>query len=162
MNTVVNLDDDHLFNLEYARQREAQRILLLLGDLANQDYQYDRLRERAQQVGVPSQNLMVWWLSYREYGIKGLIPSHWMPFDEASEKMVRERLALLGELAEVVEVTKEQILAMAPDEELSNRTRMRLFLRYRIGGLWGLAPHYNPEKKPPPARTKKTRIANLI
>ena len=44
MNTVMNLDIDHLFSLEYARQREAQRILVLLGDLANRDYDYDRLR----------------------------------------------------------------------------------------------------------------------
>ncbi len=159
MNTVMNLDDDHLFSLECARRREAQRILLLLGELANQDYQYDRLRERACQVGVPSQNLLAWWLSYRKYGISGLLPSHWMPLDEASEEAVRERLVLLGELTEMVEVTKEQILAMAPDEELSNRTKMRLFLRYRIGGLWGLAPHYNPEKKPPPARKKPPKRA---
>jgi putative transposase len=159
MNTVMNLDDDHLFSLECARQREAQRILLLLGDLANRDYQYERLRERARQVGVPSQNLLVWWLSYREYGISGLIPSHWMQLDESSEKVVRERLVLLGELTEMVEVTKEQILVMAPNEELSDRTRLRLFLRYRIGGLWGLAPHYNPEKTPPPARKKPPKRA---
>jgi Mu transposase, C-terminal len=159
MNAVMNLDDDHLFDLECARQREAQRILHLLGELANQDYQYDRLRDRARRVGVPSQNLLAWWLSYREYGINGLIPSHWMPLDEASEEVVRERLVLLGELAETVEVTKEQILAIAPDEKLSDRTKMRLFLRYRIGGLWGLAPHYNPEKKLHSTRKKPPKRA---
>ena len=152
MNTIMKLDSDHLFSLEYARQREAQRRLVLLGDLANRDYDYDRLRERARQICVPSQNLLAWWLTYRDYGLSGLITSHWMPLDESSEEAVRGRLALLGELTEMVEVTQEQILAMAPDEKLSDRTKMRFFLRYRIGGLWGLAPHYNPEKKPPPAR----------
>jgi putative transposase len=159
MNTIMKLDSDHLFSLEYARQREAQRRLVLLGDLANRDYDYDRLRERARQICVPSQNLLAWWLTYREYGLSGLLPSHWMPLDEASEKAVRGRLALLGELTEMVEVTQEQILAMAPDEKLSDRTKMRFFLRYRIGGLWGLAPHYNPEKKPPPARKKPPKRA---
>jgi hypothetical protein len=65
---------------------------------------------------------------------------------------VRERLAFLGELADKIEVTKEEILALASDHERSDRTKMRLFRRYRIGGLWGLAPHYNPEKTPSLAR----------
>src|SRR5579885_223862 len=155
MHAVLQPDDDHLFDLETARQREGQRILGLLGDLVKADYQYDLLREQARRVGVPSQYLWAWWHAYRERGIEGLLPIGWLPLDATSQNVVRQRLAILGELADAEEVTEEQILAIASDLEMSDRTRMRLFQRYRIGGLWGLAPHYNPLEAP--SRQKRKR-----
>ena len=155
MNAVMEPDDDRLFDLERARQREAQRKVELLGDLLKSDYQYDLLRERARQVAVPSQPLWAWWHAYREHGIEGLLPNGWLPLDAPSQDVVRTRRAVLGDLADTVEVTEEQILALAPDLDMSDRTRMRLFQRYRIGGLWGLAPHYNPLKTPSLPRRKR-------
>ncbi len=152
MQAVLKPIDDRLFDLETARRREAQRKLELMGDLAQADYNYDRLRERARLVGVPSQCLWAWWHDYRERGIEGLLPTGWLPLDAPSQEVVRERFAVLGDLAGALEVTEEQILALAPDQEMSDRTRMRIFQRYRIGGLWGLAPHYNPLKAPRPKR----------
>src|SRR5712692_8487223 len=153
MNTVMEPVDNRLFDLEGARLREAQRKVALLGeDLLKSDYQYDLLRERARRVAVPSQHLWAWWHAYRERGIEGLLPSGWLPLDAPAQEVVRQRLAVLGGLADAVEVTEEQILALAPDEEMSDRTRMRIFQRYHIGGLWGLAPHYNPLKAPRPKR----------
>src|SRR2546430_1080311 len=154
MNAVMEPDGDRLFNLERARQREAQRKVALLGDLLKSDYQYDLLRERARQVAVPSQHLWAWWYAYRERGMEGLLPTGWLPLDAKSQDVVRERLAVLGDLADAVQITEEQIIALARDLEMSARTRMRLFQRYRIGGLWGLAPHYTPLKAPPPPRRK--------
>jgi putative transposase len=155
MNAVMEPDDDRLFDLERARQREAQRKVELLGVLLKSDYQYDLLRERARQVAVPSQPLWAWWHAYREHGIEGLLPTGWLPLDAPSQDVVRTRRAVLGDLADTVEVTEEQILALAPDLDMSDRTRMRLFQRYRIGGLWGLAPHYNPLKTPSLPRRKR-------
>lgn len=163
MNTLIETDVEGLFDLERARQREAQRKVALLGDLLKSDYQYDLLRERARQVAIPSQQLWTWWYSYREQGMEGLLPTGWLPLDAKSKDVVRERRVILGDLADKEEVTEEQILALAPDLEMSDRTRMRLFQRYRIGGLWGLAPHYNPLKtlvrprrKRPPKRAAGT------
>src|SRR2546430_4180774 len=118
MNAVMEPDGDRLFNLERARQREAQRKVALLGDLLKSDYQYDLLRERARQVAVPSQQLWAWWYAYRENGIEGLLPTSWLPLDAPSQDVVRQRLAVLGALADTVEVTEEQILALAPDLEM--------------------------------------------
>lgn len=160
MSTMIEWSDDHLFDLQSAREREVLRREQLLGEkLLSVGYQYDLLRDRARQVGISSQYLWAWLQAYREHGREGLVPTSWKLLDDASREVVRERLALLGEIADAVEVTQEQILAIAPDRELSDRTKMRLFLRYRIGGLWGLAPHYNPEKAPPPARTPSPKRA---
>ena len=164
MNAMIAWSDDHLFDLQSAREREVLRREQLLGEkLLSGGYQYDLLRDRARQVGISSQYLWAWLQAYHEHGREGLVPTCWKPLDDASREVVRERLALLGEIADAVEVTQEQILAIAPDRELSDRTKMRLFLRYRIGGLWGLAPHYNPEKTLPPARkTPPKRAAGTL
>lgn len=155
MNAVMELDNGRLFDLKRASQREAQRKVVLLGDLLKSDYQYDLLRDRARQVAVPSQVLWAWWYAYRERGMEGLLPTGWLPLDAPSQDVVRQRLVVLGYLADTVEITEEQILALAPDHEMSDRTKMRLFQRYRIGGLWGLAPHNNPLKTPSRSRKKR-------
>jgi len=161
MNAIMESSDDRLFDLECALQRELQRRALLLGSLLQADYQYDLLRERARQVCVPIQHLWSWWYAYQKGGMKGLLPVDWKLLDQPSQDKVRERLAFLGELADKIEVTKEEVLALASDPKKSDRTKIRLFQRYRIGGVWGLAPHYNPEapslpRKHPPKRAVGT------
>lgn len=161
MNAILAGSDDSLFDPECARQREAQRRAHLLGDdLLKAVYQYDLLRERARQVALPSQVLYAWWQAYQKDGRPGLLPIGWEPLDQSSQEKVRERLAYLGTLADKIEVTKEEILALTSTSERSDRTKMRLFQRYRIGGLWGLAPHYNPEQRHPPARKRPPKRAS--
>lgn len=164
MNSIIEWSDDHLFDPQSAREREVLRREQLLGEkLLSEDYQYDLLRGQARKVGIPSQCLWTWLHAYREHGREGLVPTTWKPLDDDSRAVVRKRLALLGELADTVEVTRDQILSIAPDRKLSDRTKMRLFLRYRIGGLWGLAPHFNPEKALSPARkTPPKRAAGTL
>ncbi len=152
MIAIMEWSDDHLFDLEIALQRESLRRAQLLGSLLQADYQYALLRERAHQICVPIQHLWGWWHAYQKGGMNGLRPTGWKPLDQSAQDKVRERLAFLGELADKIEVTKEEVLALASDHEWSDRTKMRLFQRYRIGGLWALAPHYNPEKMPSLAR----------
>src|SRR5260370_12098857 len=115
MNAVMEPDDNHLFDLERARQREAQRKVELLGNLLKSDYQYDLLQERARQVAVPSQPLRAWSHAYREHGIEGLLPTGWLPPDAPSQDVGRTRRAVLGDLPDTRQVTEDQILSLAPD-----------------------------------------------
>src|SRR5258708_38589928 len=117
MHAVIEPDNDGLFDLERARQREAQRKVELLGDLLKSDYQYDLLQERARQVAVPSQPLWAWWHAYREHGIEGLLPTGWLPLDAPSQDVVRPGRAVLGDLADTREATQRQLLALAPDRD---------------------------------------------
>ena len=136
----------NLFDLATAQRREAQRQMDLLGNLANADYDYDRLRQRSDLVHVPSKSLWQWWHNQHKQGIEGLIPTHWKPLDEASQTAVIQRYASLTPLVDAIAVTDEEIAALALRNNWSPRTGQRWFERYRIGGLWGLAPAYDPEK----------------
>jgi len=138
-----------LFDLTTAQHREARRQMDLLGNLTDADYDYDLLRQRSDLVHVPLKTLWQWWHNQRKRGIEGLIPSHWKPLDEASQTAVLERYASLTPLVDAIAVTEEEIAALALSNNWSPRTGQRWFERYRVGGLWGLAPAYDPGKAIP-------------
>ena len=139
----------NLFDLATAQRREGQRQLDLLGNLTDADYDYDLLRQRSDLVHVPLKTLWQWWHNQRKRGREGLIPSHWKPLDEASQTAVIERYASLTPLVDAIAVTDEEIAALALRNNWSPRTGQRWFERYRVGGLWGLAPAYDPGKAIP-------------
>ena len=152
MNTKDALSDsDALFDPALAVVREGERIENLLGPLATKDYEYALFKEHAQRIWVPLPKMLEWWRTYQKDGRQGLQPHNWSPLDAKSQEVVRKRLAFLAHLADAFNVTKEQIFALGPEHSASDhsrdRTNMRIFRRYRIGGVWGLAPHYNPEKQ---------------
>jgi hypothetical protein len=135
-----------LFDLERARHREAERCLSLLGDLAHTEYSYDLLHDQSYKTLVPIKTFWEWWHAYHKHGKEGLLPADWKPLDTSIQEKVLKRFALLGELADAVEVTLQEVADLAKKNEWSVRTGMRWFQRYRVGGLWGLAPGYDPEK----------------
>src|SRR5260221_1663951 len=135
-----------LFHLEHEQRREAERRLRLLGELVMTEYNYDLLRKRSKEVFVPLKPLWEWWHAQRDRGFEGLIPAHWQPLDEATQELVRQRLALLGEFADAVIVTSADITELAKRNNWSERTSTRWLLRHRVGGLWGLARGGDPEK----------------
>jgi transposase InsO family protein len=148
-----------LLEVEQAKRREAERRFCLLGDLVQQEYSYNLLRERAHRVHVPIHTLRTWWMEWNKQGKEGLVPHHWQSLDAASQSKVCERYEQLAPLADEIEVTYNQIEERATANGWSKRTGERWFQRYRIEGLWGLAPGYNPEtrKKRKPSTTQRTR-----
>jgi transposase InsO family protein len=161
MEEVISLE------LEVAKQCEVERRSRLLGDLLQQEYSYDLLRERAHCVLVPIQELRSWWLGWLQQGKEGLFPHHWQPLDDAAQKQVHQRYQQLMPLADTPEVTIDQVHELAITNGWSKRTGERWFQRYRIGGFWGLAPGYNPEKrykrKPSaPQRKREIRAAGTL
>ena len=144
-------NNDPLFDPALAAVREGERIEKLLGPLATKDYEYALFKEHAQHMWVPLPKLLEWWRAYQKNGQAGLQPRNWKPLDAKTQEIVRNRLALLGDLTDEPVVTKEHIFALGPKhsdtDHSRDRTNMRIFRRYRIGGVWGLAPQHNPEKK---------------
>jgi putative transposase len=136
-----------LFDLKEAREREAHRRLQLLGDLVHQPYCYDLLRKRATTTLVPTKVLWTWWQAYQKRGLDGLSPTTWEPLDEATQETVATRYADLREVVDTIEFASHDIDLLTSRKGWSDRTCMRWVMRYRIGGLWGLAPQYNPEGK---------------
>ena len=148
---VASENNDSLFDLAYAIRREGERIERLLQPVLDKDYEYTLFKAHAQRIWVPLPQLLEWWHAYQKDGKQGLQPRTWQSLDIKSQEAVRERLTLLGDLADSLDVTKEQIFALGPQHSESDhsrdRTTMRIFRRYRLGGVWGLAPRYNPEIK---------------
>ncbi len=132
-------------DLETARQRELRRRLWLLGDALSEGCEYLTLRARAKATGVPLQTLWIWCEAYQAHGTDGLYPHDWDELDEESKRLAVERLDLLGDLAETENVTDDQIAVRAEMVGISPRRMERYLARYRISGLWGLAPGKDPE-----------------
>ena len=152
MTTALALkNNDPLFDLTHAIRREGERIEKLLQPILDKDYEYTLFKAHAQRIWVPLPQLLEWLRAYQKGGKQEVQPRTWSPLDSKSQEIVRERLTLLGDFADALDVTKEQIFALGlqhPESDHSrDRTMMRIFSRYRIGGVWGLAPHYNPEKR---------------
>ncbi len=155
------------FELERAKQHEAERRYGLLGDLVQQDYSYARFRERVHHILVPLHVLRTWWQGWNTLGKEGLVPQHWQPLDASVQSKVRERYAHLCLLVDTIEVTRDQVEELARINGWSKRTGERWFQRYRIEGLWGLAPGYNPEKRrkgkaSAPRRRQEVRAAGTL
>ncbi len=138
----MNIDDG--INLEKARSHEAERRLKLLGETAGVDYDYDQIRKRARRVDIQFKYFIKWWRAYRDQGMEGLIPQNWTELDEKTWSIVIERYNELGELADAEMVTSDQIARLAARNGYSTRTANRWLRRYRVGGLWALAPGNDP------------------
>lgn len=142
----------NLIDLEEAREHEAKRRLKLLGDLASheltEDELYDLLRNRAQTTLVPAKYLSRWRHTYFLEGLSGLRPD-WAELDDDTESVVLDRYEMLGDLADAETVTPTDIAALANQLGWTYRRTKRWLRRYRIGGLWGLAPGKSPFKRAP-------------
>ena len=142
-----------IFDLKQAYIQEAERRLKLLGDLISVDYDPGQLRDRARATRLPRKVLLNWFQAFKQKGLDGLIPN-WAELDESSCRIVQQRYEQLGDLADEIVVLREQILDLAKANGWSERAAERWLVRYRIGGLWGLAPGYDPGK---PKRTRRVK-----
>ncbi|NJN68586.1 MAG: DDE-type integrase/transposase/recombinase [Chloroflexaceae bacterium] len=147
-----NADHDAI-DLEAERQREAERRRALLGDLVNQPYDHERLRERARAVCVSTEVLARWYHTFLRGGIDALKPD-WKTIPPSSWHIARERRQQLGSLADGTPITLDDIQQRA--EELGWRwVRLKKWVeRFRDHGIGALAPENDPEKE---RRQKKKR-----
>ncbi|MCP4709305.1 MAG: hypothetical protein GY869_11820, partial [Planctomycetes bacterium] len=128
------MDNNDLFELAAARAREAERRLKLLGDHAQDaDYDYDRLCDRARDVFVPAQVLIVWWRGYQSDGLSGLIPDDWTELVEKTQATVLDRYNQLGDAADAEIITPNQIAEIADKNGWLYRRAEGWLRRYRVG-----------------------------
>jgi len=140
---MTSFDANELFRLDSARQNEAQRRLMLLGDLANERYDRERFLDRSRDVYVPVTTLLDWHAAFKENGEDGLLPD-WQQLDPGEQEMALTWLDRLGPYVDVEVLTAVDVAELAKSLGRSFRTAQRALERYRIGGLWGLTPRYNP------------------
>ncbi len=146
--------------LDQLRQREAQRWLGLLGDkIARAPYDYDVLAERSKAIRVPLPVLVQHKRAYDTKGIDGLLPD-WTALPDQEWQAALAQYRLLGDVADTVEMTDALVAELAKRNGWQPQRAERWLHRYRIGGLWGLAPHHNPVKRQRHARGER-RFANL-
>jgi putative transposase len=143
-----------LLDLETARLREAERRLRLLGDCAHGPYNYDQLLDRARTTYTSVRVLKHWRQTYQSKGKVGLKPDEWGELDAPSQCQMMERYKQLGDIAEAESVSPDQIDQVAQRNRWNYRQAERWLRRYRVGGLWALAPQGNPDK---PRRSKNLR-----
>ena len=135
------------FDVQSAVYREAERRKNLLGaTVLSPTCPHEQLRERAERVGVPYKTLWSWWYSYRDHGLDGLRPTTWDVLGEAEQASMVERLQQLGDIAERIEATDQDIQTLVERNGWSERTAQRWLQRYRVGGVWALARSNDPEK----------------
>jgi len=135
------------FDVLFAVRLEAERKKDLLGPtVLSPTCPHEQLRERAERVGVPYKTLWTWWYSYHEHGLDGLRPTTWEVLGEAEQANMVERLQQLGDIAQKIEATDQDIQTLVDRNGWSERTAQRWLQRYRIGGVWALARGNNPEK----------------
>ena len=144
--------DPTVFELSQAKQTEAKRKLLLLGDLAHQAFHYERFYARAFIVRVPLVIFKQWHEQFQHASLDGLLPHDWTELEESTKQVAWERYQQLRDLTNI-EIMESAIEAeLAIKMHCSLRTAERWLRRYQIGGLWGLTPKHNPLK----AQSKKS------
>jgi putative transposase len=136
-----------IFNLEIARPREAERCLTLLGACAQSECDDRQLRLRSRETFVPVRNLAAWRHNYLLRGFDGLLPVEWSPLDAQTQLVVQARLDRLAGVADKECLTFGDVKELAERNNWSSSTAERWIRRYRIGGLWALAPRLDPSKK---------------
>jgi putative transposase len=129
-----------IFDLNEARMNEADRRLRMLGEAARGDRNYNALRQRSKETGVPLPVLANWRTAYQSQGMDGLMPQDWQELDSKSRVIALERFNHLKDLAEDTTDKRGKIAELADRLKISHRTAERLLTRYWICGLWGLAP----------------------
>lgn len=143
-----------IVSLKSAKNAEAERRLRLLGDLSDQPYDYNRLRDRARQVRVSPPIFVVWWRAYQSQGKSGLVPDWPDEIDVEEHEMLLDRRTKLGDIADGEVVSPKEIQKIADAMGRTYERAEKWLQRYRNGGLWALAPQNNPEH---PIRPKQQR-----
>ncbi len=149
LSVVVRVGDRrHLFDLELARRREAERCLKMLGTFAQEEFEKKQLRAFARARFVSELALTTWKHNYLLHGFEGLLPQDWAPLTEKVQGIVLKRLEILGELTDAVTITGDDVYKLSKKyaEEGKFRVAERLVRRYQIDGVWGLAPERDPER----------------
>ncbi|HEV2659320.1 MAG TPA: hypothetical protein VGU68_01890, partial [Ktedonobacteraceae bacterium] len=80
-----------LFDVELARQQEAQRRFAILGDYALNTLETKQLRTFAADRSIPQRLLMEWKQQFTQQGLDGLRPQDWAPLPDKTQVIVRER-----------------------------------------------------------------------
>ena len=99
------------------------------------------LHVRARQVGVSVIVLRQWHSRYLHGGLSTLVPTEWSELPEAVWPLIDQRYSALGDLAEAETITPEDIHRLASVQGWTVRQAQRWLLRYRVGGMLGLAPN---------------------
>lgn len=151
--TLIDIPVDTSFDLDQARADEVDRRLKMLGNLADQEYDYDGLRQRARETLVPIPVLKDWWEKYRTQAADGLIPD-WSDLNAESWTLAKQLIGQLQPLCDQEVISKTEIENLAGRLHWTFQRTRRWLRRYRIGGLAALSPSGNPiqttnEKMPP-------------
>ena len=127
---------------------EAKRRLTLLGETASlKDYDYSQLVDRAQVIRIPVKVFIGWWREHHAKGLDGLIPLDWQELEMESLQIALDRFILLGVHIDDDVLTPEITDEITARSNWKWRTLQRWIERYRVGGLWGLAPGKDPQKR---------------
>lgn len=140
---MTAFNTNEVFHLDSARRKEAQRRLMLLGDLVNGPYDRNRFLDRSREILVPITTLLEWYFAFKENGEDGLLPD-WQELDPEEQQTAKTWLDRLTPYADAEMLTAVDVAELAESMGRSLRTAQRSLERYRVGGLWGLTPHYNP------------------
>lgn len=149
LSVIVRVGDRRqIFDLVVARHREAKRRLAILGEYATREFEKKELRAFAQARFLSERTLTTWKHAYRLDGIDGLLPQDWLTLKGRAQQKVLERLETLGELADTVTITGDDVYKLSQkfEGEGSFRIAERLVRRYQTDGVWGLAPERDPER----------------
>jgi putative transposase len=148
-----------LFDVELAKQQEAQRRFAILGDYALKTLDPKQLRTFAADRCIPQRLLLEWKHQFTQQSLDGLLPQDWMTLSDKTQVIVRERFQLLGEIVDATTITDDHIKTVVSRLDGSLRKADRLIRRYQIGGVWGLAPERHPEKAQKRAQQKVSAFA---
>lgn len=112
-------------------------------------------RDRSKLTIVPSRTLFEWWYAYGENGIDGLLPA-WINLAETDWDAALKKRGMLSDLADAPLIDKYQVAELAKKLGQSHQTTRRWLTRYRVGGLWALAPGNDPTR---PRKKQKPAVA---
>src|SRR5262249_51636852 len=84
--------------------------------------------------------LRQWHSRYLHGGLSALVPTEWAELPEEVWSLIDQRYLALGGLAEAETITPEDIHQLAERQGWTVRQAQRWLLRYRVGGMFGLAP----------------------
>lgn len=147
------------FTLDTACAFEQARRLMELGDLTQKPYDYARFRKRSRETLIPIKVLKSWHSAYSLHGPGGLRPTDWTELSDEDWAAALARRAQLGGLADAETITDVQIHELANKLKKSYRNTRRWVDRYRVYGLWALAPGNDPDK-PRQALAHKSVVAS--
>jgi hypothetical protein len=129
-----------IFDLEKAKQAEAERRFAMIGDLKDVSKRnYTSLRERAKETLVSAQILVEWCRAYDVNGFEGLKPN-WSELSSKAQDSISTIYNQIESIADEEIITKQQIADLAEELGWKVARVARWIKRYRCGGLWYLVP----------------------